>query len=269
MVLLTLKTARLILLFGLICISLACSTSNPSNTNMGKEKEENTGLSNSEATKTEEEKSEPEKTEEDKPNIPDWATASSVSITCADAEYDLSTPLMEVASQLEAQQLMYNVQPFTDCSGIFHRVLDSINRRCPDHAFPNPNAYRSSRGVGKWYSEKGNFIQITDPENEWAYIKPGAVMFYASGSIDPKAIQKEALFKQGGIRHVGVVVAVEKDPDGVVSSYTLFHGRTTGKVAAMTNYHDREPSRNNYPPYGNGGDHWVGVAPIASDKLMD
>lgn len=198
-----------------------------------------------------------------------WANMDGLSITCGGDELNLAVPLNEVASRLQAQNLMYNVKPFSDCSGVFHRVLDSLDRRCPDHAFPSPKTHRDSRSIGKWFVDNGTFVQIRHPEASYKYIKPGAVMFYMSGSKDPKTIAKDALFKPGGIRHIGVVVDVEKDENGVVTKYTLFHGRTTGKPAAKTNYHTRKPSRSSYPAYGNGRDHWIGVAQIASDKVMD
>ncbi|MEO0899470.1 MAG: hypothetical protein AAFY71_23875 [Bacteroidota bacterium] len=198
----------------------------------------------------------------------DMGDMDAIMIKCGGSAMSLANPLMDIANRLEAQNLMYDTEPFTDCSGIFHRVLDSIEKRCPDHLFPDPAQYRSSRGVGKWYDENNNYIVVRDPVAAASYIKPGAVMFYAGSSVDPKTIEKDALFKQGGIRHVGVVVDVKTDDEGVIQSYTLFHGRTTGKVAAKTSYHALKPSRSNYPPYGNGRDHWVGVASIASDKLM-
>lgn len=198
-----------------------------------------------------------------------WDNMDGLSITCGGDEMNLAVPLNEVASRLQSQNLMYNTKPFSDCSGIFHRVLDSLDRRCPSHAFPDPKTHRDSRSIGKWFLENGTFVQIRKPEESDKYIRPGAVMFYMSGSKDPKTITSEALFKPGGIRHIGVVVDVEKDADGRVTKYTLFHGRTTGKPAAKTNYHARKPSRSSYPAYGNGRDHWIGVAQIASDKVMD
>ncbi|MCI4670600.1 MAG: hypothetical protein MRZ79_20870 [Bacteroidia bacterium] len=256
-----LKLLRLFLYFAgiaLLPILLSCNSETS-----------NSSAKNSETAKKESAPVIPTKLDEEKPKELDWTKMSTVAITCGGSEFDLSVPLLEVANRIESQKLMYKSKPFTDCSGIFHRILDSMNRRCPEHDFPNPNTHRSSRSIGQWYNEKGNFIKITDPENEWDYIKPGAVMFYASKSVDPKTVETEALFQSGGIRHVGVVVDVEKDSNGMVNKYTLFHGRTSGKIAAKTNYHERKPSRSSYPAYGNGSDHWIGVAPIASDKVMD
>ena len=197
-----------------------------------------------------------------------WASLEGLSINCGGGEINLAVPVNLVATRLESQNLAYNDKPFTDCSGIFHRVLDSLKRRCPTHDFPSPQTHRDSRSLGRWYHEKGQLVQITDPLKQDSYIKPGAVIFYAKPSVDPLTVDAETLFKQGGIRHVGVVTEVEKDASGTIVGYTLFHGRYYGKSAAKTNYHKRDTGRANYPPFGNGKDHMIAVAPIASDAVM-
>jgi len=197
-----------------------------------------------------------------------WASLEGLSINCGGGEMNLAVPVNMVATRLESQNLAYNDKPFTDCSGIFHRVLDSLKRRCPTHDFPDPQTHRDSRSLGRWYHEKGQLVQITDPLKQDSYLKPGAVVFYAKPSVDPLTVDAETLFKQGGIRHVGVVTEVEKDASGTIVGYTLFHGRYYGKSAAKTNYHKRDTGRANYPPFGNGKDHMIAVAPIASDAVM-
>jgi len=198
-----------------------------------------------------------------------WYEMDSLSLACGSTNVLLGSSLLTIANRLEAKKLMYDQKPFTDCSGIFHRVLDSLGRRCPEYTLPDPATHRSSRGIAEWYHEQGDFIQIKDPVASAKYIKPGAVMFYASGRLNPDSLSTEQLFNPGGIRHIGVVVEVQKEEDGTISSYTLFHGRSSGKIASKTDYHDLEPSRSSYPAYGNGRDHWVGVAPIAANKMEE
>jgi len=92
-------------------------------------------------------------------------------------------------------------------------------------------------------------------------------MFYGPRQANIDTLGVEALFNQGGINHVGVVVAVEKDDKGVVTNYSLFHGQRPGKIASTTNYHNRKPSRDTYPPYGNGTEQLVGMAPILPQSV--
>ena len=62
---------------------------------------------------------------------------------------------------------------------------------------------------------------------------------------------------------MGVVTEVKKNEEGLISSYSLFHGQRPGKLASTTNYHQRAyKNRPNYPPYGNGTEQWVAVAPL-------
>lgn len=204
--------------------------------------------------------------EEEVPVTADWANAEAIIMDCGGAT-DLAGPVQVIAANITDDSLDYNQEPFSDCSGIFHRVLDSLKKRCDDYAYPAKETYRSSRGLGQWYYEQGNFIRVTDPLNMDHLIKPGAVMFYGSPE---DGVSTEALFDQGGINHVGVIVSVEKDEEGVVTGYSLFHGQTYGKLASTTDYHKRTyANRTDYPPYGNGRDKWLGVAPIISPDTGD
>ncbi|MEO1451884.1 MAG: hypothetical protein AAFV07_20300 [Bacteroidota bacterium] len=197
-----------------------------------------------------------------------WDQGASLTVNCGGAPLDLTNPVGIIAENISQDSLMYDVEPFSDCSGIFHRFLDSLEKRCPDHSYPDPAQFRSSRGVGKWYHEQGKFVRVNDPLNMGHLIKPGAVMFYAGSQFKIDSTETADFFKSGGIRHVGVITAVKTDDEGMVTGYTLFHGRTSGKLAGNTNYHKRVyKNRPNYPAYGNGGDHWIGVAPVLVDAL--
>lgn len=195
----------------------------------------------------------------------DWANAENLVMNC-NGSMDLAKPVGVIATNITHDSLMYNVEPFSDCSGTFHRFLDSLKKRCSDYAYPDKNTYRDSRDLGKWYYENEKFVRVTNALEMGHYIKPGAVMFYGPRKAIIDSLGVESLFAPGGINHVGVIVSVQKDDQGIVTGYSLFHGQRPGKMASTTNYHKREyRNRPEYPPYGNGSEQWVGVAPIISE----
>jgi len=154
----------------------------------------------------------------------------------------------------------------TQCSGIFQRVLNSVRRDCPEAVGKTPPANQvDSRGQGKWYYKKKALTLIKDPIAQAELIRPGAVMFYGKLSQDfYNTNPVEKLWdKETGIRHVGVVVDVERNEDGEIESYSLFHGRTSGTTSGISNadnYMHRREAKSNAPSFGNGPDPWVGVA---------
>lgn len=176
----------------------------------------------------------------------------------------LAPNILQIATHLTEQALDYNVEPFSDCSGIFHRVLDSLKLSCKEPAYPSKE-YRSSRDLARWYHERGTLNLVHDPIGMAEKIEPGAVLFYGGRGAEWGAeFSVTDITSAGGINHVGVVTAVQKDADGIVQSYHLFHGLRPGKTAQITTYHSRSPSRDTYPAYGNGGEPWLAVAPIVS-----
>ncbi len=70
------------------------------------------------------------------------------------------------------------------------------------------------------------------------------------------------------INHMGTVISVERDENGDVLSYSMYHGRNKKKVATVTNHHywdwpDKFTSGGKeYPPLGYWGQYLVGIAPI-------
>ena len=194
---------------------------------------------------------------------PEYPDGEAVYGPCEETQMNLAVPVKVIADNITADKLDYNVEPFSDCSGIFHRFLDSLELRCPSPAYPDPKQYRSSRELGLWYYKQGNLVLVKDPLNMHKYIQPGAVMFYGPRGVDVSTMTIDELTRPGGINHVGVIVEVKKDDEGVITGYTLFHGQRPGKKASSTNYHKREyKNRSEYPPYGNGTEQWVAVAPI-------
>jgi hypothetical protein len=53
---------------------------------------------------------------------------------------------------------------------------------------------------------------------------------------------------------------------GNVVSYEMFHGRSAGKIAQRTTYHDLRPKRKELPPFGNWNQQLVGIAYVVTPK---
>lgn len=185
---------------------------------------------------------------------------------CGGGATNLATPVMSIAKNLEAQKLAYISSKLQDCSGMFHQVLIKLKEQCPEHSYPEVNKYRDSRSLAKWFHENEKLVLVNDAKGQSDLIKPGAAMFYGYGGRNYSNFKAEDLFVRGsGINHVGVVVDVQKDEAGNVTSYSIFHGRNPKYTAGITDYHELVPTRSSYPPLGNGPEQWVAVAPIIWD----
>ncbi|MCI5120538.1 MAG: hypothetical protein D3908_04960, partial [Candidatus Electrothrix sp. AUS4] len=118
---------------------------------------------------------------------------------------DVTNPLREVVSSLEEQSLLYNTGPLTDCSGIFHRVLQGLKSRCPSRDFPTVEKDRDSRALARWYHERGKLQLIRNAEESAALLKPGAIIFFGrNGSIYEDFSVDDLLTPRKGIAHLGV-----------------------------------------------------------------
>ncbi|WP_339136434.1 MAG: hypothetical protein WGN25_00945 [Candidatus Electrothrix sp. GW3-4] len=185
---------------------------------------------------------------------------------------DLVPAVRASVADLEAQAILYGVGPLSDCSGIFHRVLMGVKKRCPDHAYPPIDVYRDSRDLARWYNEQGELILIEDALQRTDLIRPGMVLFYGrAGRVFKNFTVDDLVATRAGIDHVGVVVRVQRDEDGEVSNYRLFHGHgRKGKTfASATNWHRREPTRASYPPFGNGRQQLVAAARIVRPEEQE
>ncbi|MEM7375171.1 MAG: hypothetical protein AAF587_41640 [Bacteroidota bacterium] len=196
---------------------------------------------------------------------PDQQAPPDKESTCLEDEQRLVKNVREIAARMEAEQLMYGELPLTDCSGIFHRLLDSLKERCPEAKYPS-KSYRSSRALAQWYHEQGSLVLLPQPETRTELIRPGAVLFYG-GRGDQLAEDDFTighLTSSEGINHVGIVTTIKRNSSGVVETYKLFHGLRPGKFAKTTSYHSLNPSRDTYPPLGNGKEALVAIAPVVS-----
>ncbi|GAB4427480.1 MAG: hypothetical protein OHK0039_45850 [Bacteroidia bacterium] len=77
----------------------------------------------------------------------------------------LSTVFETVARNLEAQKLAYVASLGQDCSGIYHRIKDSVQARVPalrdrsKYIYPTYARDRSSRQIAYWYHQN-NYLHI-------------------------------------------------------------------------------------------------------------
>ncbi len=167
-----------------------------------------------------------------------------------------------IADSLARKRIMYSNNPakMADCSGIFHRFLQALNQYCDRLAMPDRRTARSTRTIARWYADLGQLTVVTNALVQSDLIQPGRVMFFGRRWTKyPRVTLTDVLAQT---YHMAICVDVEKDRNGVVQSYRLFHGRRTGKVAAITDWHRRRPSRANLPPLGNWDEQWIGIAPL-------
>jgi rare lipoprotein A len=183
---------------------------------------------------------------------------------CGGTTLNLAQPVTAIAQALSG--LEYDSSKLQDCSGIFHQLVNRFqNEYCPNYHYPPLNLARHTRGIAKWYHQRGELILIDEPHEKSQLIKPGAVMFYGYQGKTYQNFTAEDLFIPGlGINHIGVVVAVIVDDQGQVANYKLFHGRRPGYPSQITEFHWRKPAQPGYPPYGNGQEQWVAIAPLVT-----
>ena len=186
----------------------------------------------------------------------------SPTLSCETADFDLEKTVNEIADKLESQKILYNSKSLSDCSGIFLRVGQEMNEICPMVAVPTPKEARDGRRLAKWYYDRDRLTLIQDAKASSEWIKPGAIMFYGHRNKHYEAISIQDITASSGIEHIGIVTAVERDKKGIITNYTLFHGRSTGKMASKTTHHHLNPSRKGIPAYGNWNQQWVAVADL-------
>ena len=193
----------------------------------------------------------------------------------------ISEVLKSVAGNLELQRLAYVSALGQDCSGIFHKIKDSIQVRLPTLAqnsgydYPVYAKDRSSRQIADWYYQKNNLLIVEDPISAKNSIRPGAVMFYGKPNKKYSNMTIESLTDRdnnytpnGSIMHVAVVTSVRTDEKGNVLDYTIMHGRNT-RIHASRSGSKEIQSRNTHglPPFGNWSQQWVAIANIATKAL--
>lgn len=218
---------------------------------------------------------------------------------CGGRRTDLGDIIGPIAASMVAQQIPYTQDPaneWRDCSGNFLRLSSYLAEACPElngslaatsgirdfepgadnAADPASAAARTTRGIAKWYFDNHAFVPIYyDPETadrvalakHRDFIRPGAVLWF-SRQKPTKSSGLQPLFTRA-INHMGTVVSVERDEDGNVVRYTMYHGRSKGKKARVTEHHYWQwpamftRAGKEYPPLGYWDQYLVGIAPIA------
>lgn len=218
---------------------------------------------------------------------------------------DLADVLEPIARNMTAQKIPYTRDPaneWRDCSGNFLRLSSYVASACPDqqehliappgikdyapggdNVAPGNVTVRSSRGVAKWFNDRGRFTPIyyDDAERLGAapkdlhayrdYIRPGAVLWFSRGKplrtdgIDALFVRNEA---NSHINHMATVTAVVRDDSGQVMGYSMYHGRTKSKPGSVTKAHFWTwPEKylqggKEYPPLGYWKQRLVGISTL-------
>lgn len=181
-----------------------------------------------------------------------------------------------------------------DCSGNFLRLSSRIATVCeglnmvappgikPYEAAggkkrPAPAEARTTRGIAKWYDEKGLFTPVyydnTELTRESAdlkrirnRIKNGSVLWF-SRKQPLEANGKSALYNEGSgiINHMGTVFDVKRDVNDDVISWKMYHGQNNRKHNKVTSHTWVWPEKftsrgQKYPPGGYWDQRIVGFA---------
>jgi len=171
--------------------------------------------------------------------------------------------LQHLANDYESRHILYRSIPLSDCSGMFHRLLQQMKEAFPAFVYPEVTAARSSRALAQWYHDKGSLRIIEDAAKSGELIKPGAIMFFGQvGKKYSKPTIGQLTTYGSGIMHIGTVVDVEKDEQGKTVAYTMFHARGRGKPASRTRHGLQHPQNSSLPAFGNWRQQWVAIAYI-------
>lgn len=215
-------------------------------------------------------------------------TRQPTSVTSATAarevdEERLSVILDLIAQDLEAQKLEYKSELGQDCSGIYHKIKDLVQRRMKvlgdksKYTYPTYAEDRNTRQIANWYHRHNNLYIVQDALADRNKIRPGSVMFFARTEekfngpdigilTNADVFQHDKAAGKGKIYHVGVVTKVERDEQGDVLRYTLMHGRNSKHTASRTSGNWDGPGGYGKAfakfPFGNWNQQWVAVAQI-------
>lgn len=156
-----------------------------------------------------------------------------------------------------------------DCSGIFHRVKNYFASKCDAYQYPDVSTTRDTRALAAWFHKQENLVIVKDPAQQRNLIKPGTVMFFGISDKVYNNLSVERVLAprpQHVIMHVGIVTDTELDNEGNVKRYTLFHGRSNGKIASSTYYHQLDPPKAGFPKLGNWNQQLVAMASLMTPK---
>ncbi len=114
----------------------------------------------------------------------------------------------------------YSMQNKTDCSGIFYKSLEQFkSANCPKSTIPKITQYRSSDDFA-FYLSKQNRLHTTLSVGYDDWLRIGTVLFYG--------------YSKKRVNHVALVTAVNKNAQGIIESYSIFHGRKPGIASSVS-----------------------------------
>ncbi len=193
---------------------------------------------------------------------------------CAQVETSTSTPSPQAtasnlepltpgtANQLYGMKYSSNGGAFRDCSGIFHRVIQTMEDACPNLLIP-PTKVRSSRQLAAWYTNRGTLTPMNNallqaPE----ILQPGAVVFFGGPNKRHKNVGYQSVVNN--TRHIGIVTSVQHNEAGELVGYQMFHGSSSHRKAVYSQRYRNHPKNKNSPPFGNGNEQLLAVATLCA-----
>lgn len=188
--------------------------------------------------------------------------------------------LSAIAQNLEDKRLEYRSDLLQDCSGIYHQMKDSLQKRFPvlaegaTYQYPSSKSVRNTRQIADWFYKNNNLLIVQDAVASRNSIRPGSVMFYGKSNKTFKNIDIDMLTDRannytpnGAIMHIAVVTDVKTDAEGNVIEYTIMHGRNPRRHASRTGSKEEQSKRTKgLPPFGNWSQQLVAIANIATPK---
>jgi hypothetical protein len=230
--------------------------------------------SNKESATNDTAKQEEQKEEEEKTTPPTVEATSGLPARYID-EDAMAVVLNKISDDITAQNLDYVREKGQDCSGIYHKIKDRLQKEfapfgdANKYHFPTYEDDRDSRQVAQWYHDNGNLKLVKDGLADGNLLRPGAVVFFGQNNkaYSPDQINIDYLTDPNqGIYHIATVTSVEKDDAGNVIKYTMMHGRSPGKTASRTGGNHGVPgsnktnARHKKYPFGNADQQWVAIA---------
>lgn len=175
---------------------------------------------------------------------------------------DLEPLTTGIANQLYGMRYSSNGGAFRDCSGIFHRVVQTMEDACPNLLIP-PTKVRSSRQLAAWYTNRGTLTPMTNAASQApAVLQPGAVVFFGGPNKRHKNVSYQSVVNN--TRHIGIVTSVQHNEAGEVVGYQMFHGSSSHRKAVYSQRYRHHPKNKNSPPFGNGNEQLLAVATLCA-----
>jgi hypothetical protein len=190
-----------------------------------------------------------------------------------------------ISEELEAQKLEYISSKGQDCSGIYHKIKDLVQKKTSvlgdktKFHYPSFTEDRNSRQIAQWYYDHNNFHIVQDANKDRNLITPGTVVFFGRTEEKYSNITIDLLTNpgkfvhdgtNGKIMHIAIVTKVEKDDAGNVVKYDMMHGRNSRNFASRTTANYDGPGsyakKHAKFPFGNWNQQLVGLAHLETPK---